>query len=379
MRFAVEKDGSIIVRKYKPGDWERKVELAYNMAKFWMENIRVGKEIEKLLADANDTKEKIRRLEKRARERPHEANNWSALVPLYFDMGQFKDAENAAVNAVKASPGQSASHFVLGRIYFIALLNAKRMKAGAANEKFISQYGARLEGLTPQALGHDYQETWRLAERHLSEALKLAPPKDSLSRKVIQKELTNLKIIDEAPFPKENAESQLRFLDEIMNIQEPKEAVRRLEEIVGKTPNLTPAWIALSGKYLEVGRAKEAEKAAHTAVNLEPDNPICHFHLSTIYYGALANSKATMFPEGLTAIIETGLTQQVHRKEPSLLQPAEEEWMKKVTLQALDCTYERAYRMVKEHAKEAFRLSKDKELRRAANDQLINLKLMDEM
>ena len=58
LRFAVEKDGSIKVRKYKPGDWERKLTPTYDDARFRAENLQKGKEMEKLLAGVKDTEEK---------------------------------------------------------------------------------------------------------------------------------------------------------------------------------------------------------------------------------------------------------------------------------------------------------------------------------
>jgi tetratricopeptide (TPR) repeat protein len=194
LRFAVEKDGSIGVRKYQPGDWERKVGPTYDMAKYWMENIRVDNEIERLLADANEAEEKIQRLEKRASERPNEVNNWSALVPLYFDVARFKDAEKAAMKAVEAWPDQSASHYTLGRLYLIALGNTKTPRGA------IALFGRRLEGLTVEALGYEYEQVRNLAQRHFEQALKLAAPKDSALQKAVENQFLNLRAIDETHY-----------------------------------------------------------------------------------------------------------------------------------------------------------------------------------
>ena len=103
--------------------------------------------------------------------------------------------------------------------------------------------------------------------------------------------------------------------------------------------------------YLQVGRAKDAEGALLKAISLAPNNPNPHLGLGTLYAAATGNSRGVMPPPGFAEI----------------------------TLEALGCSYEYARKMAEGHAKEVLRLSKDKELRRAANDQLINLKLMAQM
>ncbi|MFC1971199.1 hypothetical protein ACFLV0_04640, partial [Chloroflexota bacterium] len=68
LRFAVEEDGSLTVRKYEPGEWECSLESTYDGARFITEDFRIHKEIDELLADAKDTDDKIRRLEQRTSE-----------------------------------------------------------------------------------------------------------------------------------------------------------------------------------------------------------------------------------------------------------------------------------------------------------------------
>ena len=206
LRFVVEVDSSITVRKYQPGDWETNLVPTYDNARFRAENLQKGKEMDELLAGARDTEEKIRRFEQRASEVPNQANYWSTismLVGLYREAGRFRDAEKAAISAVEAWPSQPVPHFVLSFIYFIALLNAKRVKIGPANEQFIREYGAPAVGLTPEALGYTYEQAYALAERHLKKILELASPMDKGTREMVQKKLSDLKAINRAPGLKE--------------------------------------------------------------------------------------------------------------------------------------------------------------------------------
>lgn len=205
LRFVVEVDGSTTVRKYQPGAWEHDLELTYDNAKFRAENLRRGKEMDELLAGVTDTEEKIRRLEQRASEVSNQVNYWSTtslLVGLYRDVGRFRDAEKAAISAVEAWPNQPVPHFTLSYIYFIALLNAQRIKVGAANEQFIREYGAPAAGLTLKTLGYTYEQAYVLAGRHLKKVLELVSPRDKGTRATVQRKLSDLKAIDSTPpFP----------------------------------------------------------------------------------------------------------------------------------------------------------------------------------
>ena len=206
LKFVVKVDGSTTVRKYQLGDWENNLAPTYDNSRFRAENLRKGKEMDELLAGARDTEEKIQRLEQRASEVPNQANYWSTtsmLVGLYRDAGRFRDAEKAAISAVKAWQSQPVPHFVLSYIYFIAVLNAKRVKVGEANEQFIREYGAPAAGLAPEALGYTYEQTYALAERHLKKILELASPMDKGTREMVQKKLSDLKAINRAPGLKE--------------------------------------------------------------------------------------------------------------------------------------------------------------------------------
>jgi len=202
LRFVVEVDGSTTLRKYHPGAWEHDLELTYDNAKFRAENLRRGKEMDELLAGVTDTEEKIRRLEQRASEVSNQVNYWSTtslLVGLYRDVGRFRDAEKAAISAVEAWPNQPVPHFTLSYIYFVALLNAKRVKVGAANEQFIREHGAPAAGLTLQTLGYTYEQAYALAGGHLEKVLELVSPRDKGTRAMVQRKLSDLKAIDSAP------------------------------------------------------------------------------------------------------------------------------------------------------------------------------------
>lgn len=328
LRFAVEKDGSIKVRKYKPGDWERKLILTYDDARFRAENLQKGKEMEELLAGVKDAEEKIRRFEQRASEVPNQANYWSTILMLeglYREVGRFKDAEKAAISAVEAWPNHPLPHFDLYFIYYIAVLNTKRVKVGEANAQFIRTHGARATELTPEALGYTYKQTYALAERYIEKTLELTQPK---YKKIMQKKLSELKAIDMAP------------------------GFQEFEEAVNKNPDSATGWSELSYRYMEAGKFKDAEKAANTAVSLSPGIAELHFALSTIYYGALCNSKSITSAKQLP---------------------------KELTVEVLECNDEYARQMVETHAVETIRLSRDKELTKAAEYQLANLRLMNEM
>jgi len=100
--------------------------------------------------------------------------------------------------------------------------------------------------------------------------------------------------------------------------------------------------------------------------------------LSTIYYSALANYKGTMSVDEFSTLLGPDLSEQLRHNEPSLFasegQPPEE-----LTLEVLECSYEYARQMVETHAMETMRLSKNEELRRAANAQIVHLRMMDNM
>ena len=354
LRFVVEVDESITVRKYKPGDWECSLEPTYDGARFITEDFRVHNEIDELLADAKDTEEKIWRLEQRASEALDQGNYCSTnlqLAVLYYNAGRFRDAEKAAIRAVEAWPNQPFLYPLLVRIYFIAAVNAKRVKVGTANEQFIREFGAHSAELTLEALGYTYEQAYALAERHIKKALELAPPKDREFRKKLKQNLSDLKAMDRTP-----------------NLEE-------FEEAVSKNPDSARAWSVLSWKYMEAGKFKAAEKAASTTVGLAPDIAQLHFALSTIYYGALCNFEGTISVDEFTKPL--GTAEQLRHKKPSFF--ASEQPPNELTLEALECNDEYARRMVETHAMETIRLSRDKELTKAAEEQLATLRLMSQM
>jgi len=357
LRFVVEVDSSITVRKYQPGDWENNLVPTYDNARFTSENLQKGKEMDELLAGARDTEEKIRRFEQRASEVPNQANYWSTismLVGLYRDVGRFRDAEKAAISAVEAWPNQPLPHFALSYIYFVALLNAKRVKVEAANEQFIKEHGAPAAGLTLETLGYTYEQAYALAGRHLEKVLELVSPRDKGTRAMVQRKLSDLKAIDSAP------------------------GLEEFVEAVNENPDSANAWSVLSWKYMEAGKFKASEKAASTAMSLAPDNAQFHFNLSTLYYGALCNSKGTMTAEEFTRLLGTDLAERLRHKELSLF-ASEGQPPNELTLEALGCNYEYAHQMVETHATETIRLSKDKELTKAAKEHLATLRLMNQM
>lgn len=349
LRFVAEASGSIRVRKYQPGDWERNLARTYDFhARFRPEGLERAKEMDELLAAAQDTEEKIRRLEQKASKVPNQANYWSTasvLVGWYREVGRFRDAEKTAIAAVEAWPNQFVPHLELGLLYFITVLNTKRSKIGEANERFIRKYGVRTTELTPETLGYSYERVRILAEKYLVKAVEVAPP---ALKNAPRKILAELRAIDKAP------------------------GLSEFEEAVRERPDSASAWSALSWKYMEVGKFKAAEKAASTALSLAPGVAQLHFDLSTIYFGALAKSKEVR-PNSREAL----LVEELRLKDPSLAVPVP--LPNDLTLDVLECDYEYALKMVETHANETIRLTKDERLRRAAEEQLANLKLLSQM
>jgi len=161
-------------------------------------------------------------------------------------------------------------------------------------------------------------------------------------------------------------------------IEEPEEAIERLKEITSKNQKLAIAWSALSEACLSAGRFEEAKETAITAVDLNPQEALLHFNLSTIYYVALCNSKASSLDisQQQYRLIVRGL-----KTDPKLLSTPDElpEPVKGLTLQVLGCSYDYARQMAEKHCRKALKLSKDMELTRAAKDQLATLRLVDQM
>ena len=139
-------------------------------------------------------------------------------------------------------------------------------------------------------------------------------------------------------------------------IQDMRQAERVLLSWLETRPSAIEAavgYVMLSTTYLSLGRFKDALNAINTGLQLNPDDGMLHFILSTVYFTALCYEKA-----------------------PDSAPPQ----LPICTLDILDCTSEEAYRIVEEHANLAIRLSgEDKELVKAARDQLATVRFLKSM
>jgi len=162
-----------------------------------------------------------------------------------------------------------------------------------------------------------------------------------------------------------------------MSEEHPEEAAKALEEIAARNPKCASAWASLGYIYMQSGRAKDAEQAYLRTVDLLPKDPAVHLGLSLLYKFALINSKG-----GLTEwksdfeSITRGL--RIPSEFSNLLnQPELPIAYNEITLDALGCSYNYARKMAEVHAREILKVSKDEAYRRAANDSLQEIKMID--
>lgn len=376
LRFTVEKDGSIIVQKYQPGDWELALEPTYNHAKYQGEGGRANKELDELLAGTQSIEERILRLEKKVSESPNDALEL-LLGDFYSAATRYKDAERSYIRQVETWPNEFAPHYFLSLFYLHGLANAKLLDLPP------SLLASRWAPLTLRALGYNYEQAHQLVEEHIGEAFKLAPPKTSFVKNFLKETLSQLRRIDKAPFPqKESLElAELAAACRLL-VEYPGEARENLEQIVDRNPNFALAWSYLSAAYMAIGKLKDAERVAITAVKLAPESAICHFNLSTVYYIALCNSKGYDRDsiERFKRLLGPEEVQQLRRIDPSFFPEGEPpDWLQKVTLEELGCGYEHARQMVEKHARETIKLSADREFTKEAKSQLATLRMRDKI
>ena len=173
----------------------------------------------------------------------------------------------------------------------------------------------------------------------------------------------------------------LRELSKLIRVwdnleKNPEEATETLEQAVDKYPDFAPAWGHLGMAYMQTARAKDAERALLRAVTLEPRTPGWHLALSTLYKIAVGNAKGLMERvERIRRLAEVG----VMVPQELLMAPALREYVAKITLDALGCSYEYARVMAEGHAKEVFKLSEDRDFIQSAMDNLEDIKRADEI
>ena len=96
LRFRVSEDGSITIRKCEPGDWESKVDLAYQVSKRLQDCLAIARET----ADCANLMEVAKRLEKMKSRYADSAFFYFALARAYLDTGQYQQAFDAVVTSL---------------------------------------------------------------------------------------------------------------------------------------------------------------------------------------------------------------------------------------------------------------------------------------
>jgi len=174
-----------------------------------------------------DIQRVAQKIEEVAVQRPESAITWTILGRIYLYIGKFKDAESVSMKAVVLDPSSAACHYNLSAIYSMACYNAKNpalfspvspieklrlLTRGlrldglqridpslykAITEGKESRPDERLQGLTPEALGHSYESARHLAEKHTREVIKLSKAEEEILNKAAREQLVTLRMTDQ--------------------------------------------------------------------------------------------------------------------------------------------------------------------------------------
>lgn len=173
-----------------------------------------------------------------------------------------------------------------------------------------------------------------------------------------------------------------------------KGVMQEIEEIAVQRPKSAITWSILGRIYMLVGKFKEAERVSLKAVELDPNSALCHYNLSIIYSIACYNAKNPDLFSPLSPIKKFRLlTQRLRVNEllqadPSLYkaltegkEPRLDERLQGLTPEALGRSYESTRYLAEKHTREVINLSKAEEgtLKRAAQEQLVTLRMTDKM
>lgn len=180
LTFTIERDGSVTVHKYKPGDWESAVEAAEEMAMELLQRTAPSEEeLAKVRAEEEEQKRRqrheqqirgISEYRKLVRKEPDNPHHWWMLASLFEREEMFKDAENAAKRASELAPndpGFFRYHEALGKVYLAALSNSVRGKP-------IRAIWIEPSNVTVESLGYTIEEVRSLAKEYLEKAYKQA-------------------------------------------------------------------------------------------------------------------------------------------------------------------------------------------------------------
>ena|GEM_PF-5376872 len=356
LRFIVETNGSIVVRKYRPGGWECALEATYNYARLSRTYLEAKLKLLEAeqefsnLPNGQCIENRVLLVEKLVNERPDWT--WPFLGTVYSEAGRFKDAEMVYIKGIEMWPNTSSPHDYLAEFYLYALANAGLL---SPPDDFSHPEWAKV---SLNDIGYTFVQVIRLAEKHVAEALRLAPPKDSALRGSLREKLSVLRRLPEALSTLGTDELELRQTQQMLE-NNPDEAVHRIEQIVSRNPDSAPGWEGLGLGYMKTGRARDAERALLKAISLSPRDPGPHLNMSTLYKVVMGALRGVTAPPGVVT------------------PPGYGDIFGDITLEALGCSYEYARKMAEEHAHEVLKLTGDKEFRRAARNSLEEIRMLD--
>lgn len=160
--FTVKADGSVIVHKYDPGEWEKTVNTAMARAMELLELTDLKKEQIAWRLDKDAKSRKAREIAHHLEVVHQDADNpseWLVLARLYGDEQRFKEMENALKNSLR-------SMGILGKAYLAAAATASRGRG-------VSVGGGLPSNIDPQSLGYGRDQIIQLARDTLGRTLEL--------------------------------------------------------------------------------------------------------------------------------------------------------------------------------------------------------------
>jgi len=179
LTFTLQRDGTVVFHKYKPGDWEaaldasvaKAYEIADQATPTQQEMIR-----RRVQEGSEQRRQGISYYEERTQKEPHEPSAWVLLAPLYDQEGRFKDMEKALKRSLELMSTRFTrqdrewaawlDYKQLGKAYLAALSNSKRGKG-------IPIWGYIPSHVTPESLGYTIEEVCNLAQENLGKAYEL--------------------------------------------------------------------------------------------------------------------------------------------------------------------------------------------------------------
>ncbi len=195
-----------------------------------------------------------------------------------------------------------------------------------------------------------------------------------------------------------------RLMEQLSSASHTPEEITGLIEATGD-PEQTIKLLALSSDwestctllhlaYAVLGRCKEAKFVLETLISIYPENAQCHLLLGCLFRGALynANPPPRDLVSSLRNLIEaTGKAGEetlnmFKRLDPYVYRALTdreyeqhvneiEDMLSQVTLEALGCSYDYAYKRAEELFREAMRLSKDRRTREKVCSAMSSLKM----